>query len=44
MFNGVIRKWSPNKSAKDKILRQKPKLLYSIPVSRVDYDFAKGVD
>lgn len=44
MFDGVIRKWSPNKSAKDKLLRQKPKLQYSIPVSRIDYDFVKSVD
>ena len=39
-----MRKWSPNTSAQSKTLRQKPKLQYSIPVSRIDYDFVRGVD
>ena len=44
MHNGVIRRWCPHTSLENKALRQKPKIQYSIPVSRVDYDFVKGVD
>jgi len=44
MHNGSIRKWNPNVPAQSKVLRQKPKLQYSIPVSRIDYDFVRGVD
>lgn len=44
MHNGVIRQWNPHVSIQRKTLRQKPKLQYSIPVSRIDYDFVKGVD
>lgn len=42
--NNVMRKFNPNTSAQAKTFRQKPKLQYSIPVSRIDYDFVKGVD
>ncbi len=45
MYNGMMEV-SPNVAIEKKLLRQKPKLDYCIPVSRIDYDWVwlnKGV-
>lgn len=37
--NGTLFRWNPMIPMKDKLFKQKPKLQYSIPVSRIDYDW-----